>query len=234
MAPEVLSGSYTRACDMWSIGVIAYMMMSGRMPFDGTSEQDVMSKIKLGSFSMESGVWSKVSSESTDFIRSLVRVEPHCRLTADDALGHAWLHGEWTTFQRKHSMHSESSSSDLGRSIVTSLRQYGQYGKLKKAALMVIAHRAKPREIANLRNAFSEIDSNREGVITLQEMRTALTKFGVSTEETHQIFDDLDVDQTGRISYTEFLAATVEAMGVTRDEQVGSVWVMVCRKLGPE
>ena len=99
---------------------------------------------------------------------------------------------------------------------------------------MVIAHRAKPREIANLRNAFSEIDSNREGVITFQEMRTALTKFGVSAEETHQIFDDLDVDQTGKISYTEFLAATVEAMGVTRDEQVGSVWVRVCCKLGPE
>lgn len=96
MAPEVLSGSYTKACDMWSIGVIAYMMMSGKMPFDGISEQEVVSKIKLGSFSMEGGVWS---TESTDFIRSLVRVEPHRRMTADDALGHEWLHREWATFQ---------------------------------------------------------------------------------------------------------------------------------------
>ena len=85
---------------------------------------------------------------------------------------------------------------------------------------MVIAHRASPEHVDKLRSAFHEIDVNREGFITLEELKRVLIEYDISPEQIEGIFDSLDVDQTRKIGYTEFLAATVSAMGFVRQEQL--------------
>jgi len=221
MAPEVLNGNYTQACDMWSIGVISFMLLSGEMPFSGKNEEQVIRKLTSGSYTMKESLWHNVSSEAKDFVSKLIVVKPAGRLTAEQALGHAWVKQEWDKYQR---LQSQSSDRKLGESIVSSLQQYGRYGKLRKAALMVIAHRAKPEQISQLRQAFHEFDSGHEGVITLEEMKIALGKYAISEAEVQEIFEGLDVDRTNQISYTEFLAATVEAMGLSREEQLAEAF----------
>eukprot|EP00571_Detonula_confervacea_P004744 CAMPEP_0172313412 /NCGR_PEP_ID=MMETSP1058-20130122/20156_1 /TAXON_ID=83371 /ORGANISM="Detonula confervacea, Strain CCMP 353" /LENGTH=416 /DNA_ID=CAMNT_0013027057 /DNA_START=19 /DNA_END=1266 /DNA_ORIENTATION=- len=93
MAPELLEGSYDRSCDLWSIGVIAYVLLSGRPPFNGNSDDVIFKKIKRGGFKMENSTfWDHgVSEHGKDFIRCLLDMDPRRRLTANKALEHAWL-----------------------------------------------------------------------------------------------------------------------------------------------
>mmetsp|Transcript_40018 Transcript_40018/g.83725 ORF Transcript_40018/g.83725 Transcript_40018/m.83725 type:complete len:425 (-) Transcript_40018:412-1686(-) len=94
MAPELIGGSYGRSCDLWSVGVVAYLVISGQQPFRGTSK-DVTLKMTqrgLNANSMEnSNSWNGVSEFAKEFIRCLLVVDPRKRLTADAALEHPWF-----------------------------------------------------------------------------------------------------------------------------------------------
>lgn len=94
MAPEVLRGSYGRECDLWSVGVVAFLLLSGRQPFGGFSSGDTFERIRrgLGADGMEdSSLWGGVSACAKDFIRCLLVSDPSMRWTAEMALGHPWL-----------------------------------------------------------------------------------------------------------------------------------------------
>lgn len=82
IAPEVLNGNYGKECDLWSLGVIAYIIMSGIPPFNGGTDPEIMKAIKAGKFSFEHKVWKGVSSDAKDFITKLLTYDPKKRPTA--------------------------------------------------------------------------------------------------------------------------------------------------------
>jgi calcium-dependent protein kinase len=89
-APEVFRESYTSQCDMWSLGVVGYILLSGCMPFSGSQHEQTLS-IRTGSYAMSEGRWAAISPNAKDFIQSLLRVDPANRLTVKQALDHAWI-----------------------------------------------------------------------------------------------------------------------------------------------
>ena len=93
MAPEVLSGSYDRSCDLWSLGIVTYILLSGRPPFNGLTDDDIFRKVRMGQYVMEgTRFWEvEVSELAKDFIRCLLDADPRRRWNADMALGHAWF-----------------------------------------------------------------------------------------------------------------------------------------------
>jgi len=91
MDPSLLNGSYDRSCDIWSVGVITYIMLSGRPPFNGPSDDVIFKMIRRGRYSMSSSLWTNISDEAKDFIRCLLVRERSKRCTADMALNHPWL-----------------------------------------------------------------------------------------------------------------------------------------------
>lgn len=91
MSPELLNGKYDRSCDLWSIGVITYMMLCGKPPFNGLNDKAIFDKIKRGTFVFDSPAWSGVSELAKDFVQCLLQKDPEKRLSADMALDHAWL-----------------------------------------------------------------------------------------------------------------------------------------------
>jgi len=96
VAPEVLTGeSYEREVDMWSIGVITYILLCGFPPFfdDGSNMDKLFDQILNGDFDYPDEYWEDVSDEAKDFIDNLLIVEPHLRYTATLALDHPWLSG---------------------------------------------------------------------------------------------------------------------------------------------
>lgn len=93
VAPEVLNGSYDARVDIWSLGVIAYMLMSGLPPFNGTHQPEILSAILRGSVSFDAPVWRTVSSEARNVILQLLRLDPNARPAAEAALQSGWLQG---------------------------------------------------------------------------------------------------------------------------------------------
>ena len=93
MSPEVLAGSYDRSCDLWSIGIVTYAMLTGRPPFNGTDNHEILSKIRNCQVEMDKkSFWDGVpNGKAKDFIQCLMMKDPQKRHTADMALEHPWL-----------------------------------------------------------------------------------------------------------------------------------------------
>ncbi|KAF4009856.1 hypothetical protein G4228_001277 [Cervus hanglu yarkandensis] len=98
-APELLAQQgYDESCDLWSLGVILYMMLSGQVPFQGASGQggqsqaaEIMCKIREGRFSLDGEAWEGVSEEAKELVRGLLTVDPAKRLKLEGLRGSSWL-----------------------------------------------------------------------------------------------------------------------------------------------
>ena len=91
MAPEVLEGQYDSKCDIWSLGVLLYVFMSGYLPFQGSSRNEVFSKISNGKYHFNHQEFNICSNHVIDLIKKLLVVDPNRRLSAFDALNHEWF-----------------------------------------------------------------------------------------------------------------------------------------------
>ncbi|XP_063800114.1 serine/threonine-protein kinase 33 isoform X2 [Pseudophryne corroboree] len=101
MAPEVINAhDYSQQCDIWSIGVIMYMLLSGNPPFMGSSEEKLFQHIKRGKLKFSDPVWDAVSDAAKDVLQKLLRVDPADRITANELLDDPWITGETNTVQR--------------------------------------------------------------------------------------------------------------------------------------
>uniref|UniRef100_A0A8C5TWM3 non-specific serine/threonine protein kinase n=1 Tax=Malurus cyaneus samueli TaxID=2593467 RepID=A0A8C5TWM3_9PASS len=95
VAPEVLKRQgYDAACDIWSLGVLLYTMLTGYTPFangpDDTPEE-ILARIGSGKFSLSGGYWNSVSDTAKDLVSKMLHVDPHQRLTAAQVLSHPWI-----------------------------------------------------------------------------------------------------------------------------------------------
>jgi serine/threonine protein kinase len=91
MSPELLKGKYDQSCDVWSTGIVAYILLCGYPPFNGDTDPDIFDAIKQASFGFPSQAWGHISPEAKDFIKCLLRKDPKKRFTAEEALKHPWI-----------------------------------------------------------------------------------------------------------------------------------------------
>jgi len=91
VAPQVLAGKYDQSSDLWSLGVIMYVVLCGYPPFYGETDADVLAKVRLGNFSFNAADWKSVSEDAKNLIRMLLKMNPRDRYTAEQALNHVWV-----------------------------------------------------------------------------------------------------------------------------------------------
>jgi len=91
MSPELLKGNYDKSCDIWSIGVVAYILLCGNPPFNGDTDNAIFESIKRGHFEFPTQAWSNKSDLVKDFIKCLLRRDPRKRFTAKEASSHPWI-----------------------------------------------------------------------------------------------------------------------------------------------
>mmetsp|Transcript_8373 Transcript_8373/g.17865 ORF Transcript_8373/g.17865 Transcript_8373/m.17865 type:complete len:337 (+) Transcript_8373:63-1073(+) len=91
IAPEVLRKSYDKACDVWSVGVIAHILLCGQPPFNGANGKVICRSVVIDPVRFSSKVWKDISVSAKDFVARLLRKDPKKRLTAEQALRHPWI-----------------------------------------------------------------------------------------------------------------------------------------------
>jgi len=214
MSPQVLEGNYTEKCDLWSVGVIAYILLSGGdRPFDAEQDKDIRPKIKEGQYSMKGPTWDNVSDEAKNFVASLLRYDPDERVSAEEALQSTWL-------QKIGSLEKSEPEEHVLNEIQDALAHSVEDPKLKRMSMMIIAHSTPAEKLQELRNAFNTMDHSNDGTISLTEFKDAMRECDFSDEHVKDIFQELDQSHTGFIHYTEFLAATLETRGNIDEELV--------------
>jgi calcium-dependent protein kinase len=211
VAPEVLAKAYTSQCDMWSLGVVVFILLSGYMPFSGADDIQVR-KIKDGKYTWKPDKWKDIGEQAVDFVKKLIVVDEKVRLTAEAALKHPW-------FDKLTTAGTTSVMSD--KDVVSSMYEFAQISKFRRNCMLAMAWSLSNEERAKVRQAFMDMDKNKHGTITLQEFKAVITEhFHVSNEEIEASFAALDAAHNDEIQYSEFLAAMVSSRLDLHDDLV--------------
>jgi Ca2+-binding EF-hand superfamily protein len=187
------------------------------MPFYGRKRSAIVEQILEGKYEFRGRRWKKVSAQAKDFVQSLLVVDPSDRATAEEAYSMSWLNKRYTATVRPASDEELAMAKE-------SLFRYSKYSGLKKVALMVIAHKSTSAEIGILRKIFQQYDTKKDGSLSYEEFKAAYAQAGLTADEFSALFDAIDLDGSGRIRYTEFLAATIEARGVISEERLAEAF----------
>jgi calcium-dependent protein kinase len=213
VAPEVIRGRYDERCDIWAIGVIAFLLLSGDPPFGGCGGSEslmtVRANILNGSFEFEPAeIWDLVSPTAKEFINTLLVTNPKLRPTATVAQNLTWLE-EWA--------HRSKTDSDniLNPNVVRALVNFKEFSDMRKLLCEVLSFTLLPEQIKDLRKEFETLDIDGSGEISLLSLKQVLvTNAGAGSlgalteEEVEDIFNAMRVKKTEtRIRWHEFIAA---------------------------
>eukprot|EP00928_Gymnodinium_smaydae_P059530 TRINITY_DN4289_c0_g1_i7.p1 TRINITY_DN4289_c0_g1~~TRINITY_DN4289_c0_g1_i7.p1 ORF type:complete len:529 (-),score=104.72 TRINITY_DN4289_c0_g1_i7:692-2278(-) len=214
-APEVFKGAYGRQCDMWSCGVIVYILLCGLHPFQARSFSAMIANVRSGTFHLKRKHWAHISSDGKDFVRSLLAPEARERLIAEQALQHGWFENQALP----------STSARLCGGVVENLRSFCLQNKLQQVASLIVARHMDEERVQHLREVFDVMDVNGDGLITVDELQQGLHRLDDERRSqpmgwsfhsvpldglARDIMRGVDVDGNALINYTEFLAAAMD------------------------
>ncbi|XP_009357448.2 calcium-dependent protein kinase 2 [Pyrus x bretschneideri] len=211
VAPEVLRRSYGKEIDIWSAGVILYILLSGVPPFWAETERGIFDAILEGVIDFDSQPWPSISDSAKDLIRKMLTQDPTKRITSAEVLEHPWLR-----------VGGVASDKPIDSAVLSRMKQFRAMNKLKQLALKVIAENLSEEEIKGLKTMFANMDTDNSGTITYEELKTGLARIGsrLSETEVRQLMDAADVDGNGSIDYIEFISATMHRQRLERDEHL--------------
>ncbi|KAI4308201.1 hypothetical protein L6164_031299 [Bauhinia variegata] len=211
IAPEVLKRKYGPEVDIWSVGVMLYILLSGTPPFWAESEHGIFNAILRGHIDFSSDPWPSISPQAKDLVKKMLNSDPRQRLTAYQVLNHPWIKED-----------GEAPDRPLDNAVLNRLKHFRAMNKFKKVALRVIAGCLSEEEIMGLKEMFRGMDTDNSGTITLEELKQGLAMQGtrLTEQEVKQLMEAADADGNGTIDYDEFITATVHMNRMNREEHL--------------
>ncbi|CAG9331684.1 unnamed protein product [Blepharisma stoltei] len=209
VAPEVLEGNYDSKCDLWSLGAIMYLMLTGKMAMDVRSPAEAFVALKTKEVRTQGPDIDMISASGKDLLWKLLKKNPRERIDARDALEHKWF-----TEQK------EKKSIGIDPEIFHCLKKYKYTSLLKKDAMDIIVKDLTYAEICDLRKAFVQIDKSNLGVINIDDLSTAAkkAKYKLKDNDIMSIFANVGSETNLTIKYSEFLAATLSYKNVINEK----------------
>ena len=186
VAPEVIHKDYDERCDIWSLGVILYMLTTATPPFQGNDDLEVLQSV-VGMQMAQDKEFKKLSFSLKSLLTSIF-VPKEQRPTITDLLKHPWVQEE--TFTRPKLSFGQ-------------LKDFASYSKLKKLTLSFIASQLSASETSELGGQFNLIDTHKDGVLTIDEIEQALKLQGSTPTRTElsKVLRQVDMNKNGKITY---------------------------------
>jgi calcium-dependent protein kinase len=215
IAPEVIKKNYNEKCDLWSCGVIMYILLSGEPPFNDpkADNEAIMKKVEKGKYDITKGVWKTASKEAKDLVKKLLTYKPDDRISAEDALKHPWL--------KDFKVEVDSTAAN---NALSNLKGFRSGQKLKTATAAYIGSQLISKsEKEKLGKIFKALDANGDGKLSKEEIHDGYEEhFGklLDEEELDQLFNDVDTDKSGFIDYSEFIVATMSSKKNLSEEKL--------------
>ena len=229
IAPEVLKENYNEKCDIWSCGVILYILLCGYPPFNGNSNVDIYHNIQNNPPYFNGEEWKDITREAIDLIKCMLNKIPNKRFSAEQCLNHKWF--KLLTSKDKN---DEKSVEKLGKKlqlkVINKMADFVKENRLKQAVLQFISTQFNlKKEEDDLKALFSEFDIKQKGQITKEIFYEKLSQlYGENDgrEICDRIFERLDLDGSGEISYDEFLSSMIDGKKVITEDRLAKAFKM--------
>ncbi|KAK4777492.1 hypothetical protein SAY87_017679 [Trapa incisa] len=200
VAPEVLHRSYGTEADMWSIGVIAYILLCGSRPFWARTESGIFRAVLKADPSFDENPWPSLSPEATDFVKRLLNKDYRKRMTAAQALSHPWL-----------ASHPDVKI-PLDMIIYRQVKIYICSSSLRKSALCALAKTLTVPQLAYLKEQFNLMGPDKSGLISMQNLKMAVTRNSTDAMKHSRVLDYINMIssfQYRKLDFEEFCAASM-------------------------
>ena len=216
MSPEMIDGHSYPQSDIWSVGIIVYLMLTGKYAFDAQKGENLYDKIKNNEIDMKPLNESDCSEEAKDFIKKCLKKKVSERMTTAQCLEHAWI----------NKFCIKKNSNLINNDTVDTLLDFANKNALQKEIYYFIAKISSESDILKLKQFFNQLDVDSSGTLTIEEIEKAFKKIdiGITEEELKQIWEGLDFHKDGQVNYSEFLAAMVSSYNFQKEEKLWSVF----------
>ncbi|EAS04135.3 calcium-dependent kinase (macronuclear) [Tetrahymena thermophila SB210] len=220
VAPEILTKKpYDEKCDVWSLGVIMYILLCGYPPFWGQTDQEIYEKVKKGKFEFYDEDWADRSSDAKDLISKMLQYDPKDRISATEAYAHPWI---------LSNVHVEP----LDDKMMKKLSQFAAKNKLRIAILNLMANQVlNTQDKIELVKHFESLDTNGDGMLSKEELIEGYTKLlgdQLKAKQTvENVFNDLDLDGSGKVEFSEFLVACLQKEKVLTKDRIEKAFKLI-------
>ncbi|KAJ4772397.1 Calcium-dependent protein kinase [Rhynchospora pubera] len=211
MAPEVLKRCYGPEVDVWSAGVILYILLCGVPPFWAENDEGIAQAIIRGKYTLEREPWPRVSENAKDLVQKMLDPNPYRRLTAKEVLEHPWLKNA-----------NLAPNISLGEEVRSRLKQFSAMNKFKKKALRVVASHLPSEQVNDIKQIFHMMDKDKNGNLTFEELKEGFQDIGEAVAEldVQMLLEAADVDGNGTLDCDEFVTVSVHLKKIGSDEHL--------------
>ncbi|KAF5728820.1 calcium-dependent protein kinase 24 [Tripterygium wilfordii] len=215
MAPEVLRRNYGEEIDVWSAGVILYILLCGVPPFWAETEEGIAHAIVNGHIEFERDPWPKVSKEAKDLVRNMLDENPYNRMTVQEVLEHPWIQNA-----------SKAPNVSLGENVRTRIKQFSLMNKFKKKVISLVADNLPNEQITGIKQMFNMMDIDKNGDLTFEELKDGLQRIGehVADHDVRLLMDAADLDGNGKLNCDEFVTLSVHLKRYGSDEHLSQAF----------
>ena len=221
-SPEVLSNNYSTGCDIWASGVLMYVLLTGKFPFLGKTEEEIEAKILSGKFEFDENLFKDVSEEAKDLITQCLKYDVNHRICIHEALNHKFFYNLY---------HSNKFTEDEIKRL-KNIVLYNENSKFYQLVFTYLSYNFSDNKLLNdLNNIYYKIDKNCDWKITKAELFKSFKAAGISIsqEQIEKMMDSIDFDKNGNVDYEEFIRMCIPKEKLFTEENLENAFILFDR-----
>lgn len=217
----MLKRSYNEKCDVWSIGVLLFILLCGKPPFYGDTDKEILHSVDKGTPDIRPEEWKSVSKDARNLVDSMLKPDPYKRISIGEALKHQWF----KNFPIKQPLHIDTLNSYYKN--IVSFKTEPKYFFQHATLAYMIHHITKKIETDEIRSLFMYLDQKGDGKLTYSEINNGFKKCkGFHEKDLLKVLKFIDVSKGGHIEYEEFLRACVDKSTLLTEENLKTAFVL--------